>query len=109
MNRLQRFLASEEFYGLMQTYRHASIIGQEKVVSAFNEVREAILQAAGKNHFVITSVGYNMQNEAVSYTLQPVYGLDKLNRQFDIPVRALGSEVLKPGTRITVEIQDGER
>lgn len=76
MKRLQQFLDSEEFYSLMQTYRHA-FTHQAAVVNAFNGVREAVLEAAGKRFFTITSVGYNNANEPVNYTLQPSYGNSK--------------------------------
>ena len=109
MKRLQQFLNSEQFYSLMQTYRHASIVGQAAVVEAFNGVREAVLEAAGKRFFTVTSVGYNNANEPVSYALRPSYGSSKVDDTFQIPVKVLGNEVLKPGTRLVIEIQDGER
>jgi hypothetical protein len=109
MKRLQRFLNSEQFYSLMQTYRHASIVGQVAVQTAFDSVREAVLAAAGKRYFTVTGIGYNNKNEPVKYIINPSYGKGDASEIFDIPVKALGAELLKPGTRLVIEVEDGER
>lgn len=77
---LEIFLESEEFYHLMQEYRHAPVTDQSGVVVIFSAIKEAILDAAGTGRSRLpmpdapsmnatgeTSDGYHTFNELYAY------------------------------------------
>ena len=43
---LKKYLDSEDFYNLMQTYRHTKVMDQQLVVDAFETVKKEVLLAA---------------------------------------------------------------
>ena len=48
---ITEYLDSEEFYELMQVYRHLSPLSQASVIRAFDDVKQGIIKAVARNNY----------------------------------------------------------
>lgn len=108
MDKLMKFLGGQEFYELMQAYRHSAVSDQKEVTERFEEVTNAILESTGKRKFVITSVEYGPGDRERNYRVQLCHVPSGIKHWdgFTIPVENFGTTILTPGTKFIVEILD---
>lgn len=106
IDKLKTWLCGQEFYHLMQMYRHTPLGETANTFERYEAVKSAILEAVGKRTFIVTSVEHSLRGP-MNYRVQLAHSTNESDvslEGFSIPIDNLGPTLLEPGTRFTIEI-----